>query len=102
MLKIISSTYHIIRAGRLVNLSLSGFIKEVKHILIPNLLLSVLYAGILLFIHNLNVKYLMILFYIPCSYFISYKLYKKNILKDYLLIFRLFPRLNFIRVKLNA
>ncbi|MGN6567675.1 MAG: oligosaccharide flippase family protein, partial [Flavipsychrobacter sp.] len=102
IMKIISSTYHIIRAGQLINLSLAGFIKEVRHILIPNLMLSSVYTVVLLFLHNLNVKYLMILFYIPCSYFISYKLYRKNILKDYLLIFRLFPRLNFIRVRLNA
>jgi len=102
VMKIISSSYHIIRAGKLVNLSLADFIKEIRHIIVPNILLSILYVSILQFIHNLNVKYLMILFYIPCSYFISYKLYKKNILKDYLLIFKLFPRLNFIRVRLNA
>lgn len=102
ILRILSSTYHIIRAGRLINLSLIDFIKEVRHLVIPNLLLSILYVSILQFIHNLNVKYLMMLFYIPGTYFITYKLYKKNILKDYLLIFKLFPRLSFIRTRLNA
>ena len=102
VLRIISSTYHIVRAGNLVNLSLVDFIKEIRHLIIPNILVSALYVSILQFIHNLNVKYLMMLFYIPITYFITYKLYKKNILKDYLLIFRLFPRLNFIRVRLSA
>ena len=102
VMKILSSTYHIIRSGNLISLSPGKFFKELKHVIIPNVLLGILYISVLQFIHNLNVKYLMILFYIPSIYFISYALYRKNILKDYLLVFKLFPGLNFIRVRLNA
>jgi len=96
VLKMINFVYHVYRAGRIINLTIFNFLKEIQHILIPNILLAIVYFSILYFLHNINVKYLMMVMYMPAIYLITFRLYKKDMLKDYLLVCKVFP---FIKVR---
>lgn len=90
-LRIVNFVYHIYRAGRIINITIPAFFREIQHVLIPNMLLGTVYFLTLYFLHNINVKYLMMVMYLPSIYLISYYLYKKDMLKDYLLFCKIFP-----------
>ncbi|MBA3827751.1 MAG: oligosaccharide flippase family protein [Taibaiella sp.] len=98
-LRIVNTMYYIYKSGSLISLTFFNFFSEIKHLVIANLLLGGLTLVTLHFLHNLNLKYLMMVFYMPSAYFLTYLLYKKRMLKDYLLIYKFFPALNFIRNK---
>jgi O-antigen/teichoic acid export membrane protein len=93
VLKILNFGYHIYKVGSIIHLSLIKFVNEIKHVVIPNLLLGGIYLFFLHYLHNVNIKYLMIITYAPIVYFIAFFFFRKNILKDYLLICKLFPAL---------
>jgi PST family polysaccharide transporter len=91
LLRVVNFLYHIYKTGSIINLSIPAFFKEIRHIAVPNILLTILYISVLLFLHNINTKYLMMIMYIPLIYVISYWLFKRETLKDYLLLCKIFP-----------
>lgn len=99
VMRVLQTLFYIYKAGGLITINIATFIQETKHIIISNLLLSILYITALHFLHNHILKYLMMIFYIPAIYAITYMLYKKKLFKDYLLMFKFFPALNFLRYK---
>jgi len=91
VLRMINFTYNIYRAGKMIDLSLYSFIKEIKHIIIPNIIMSIVCIMMIYTLHNNIVVYLMLIVYVPAIIAITYTFYRKNIIQDYLLFTKVFP-----------
>lgn len=99
-IRILGSIYHIYKVGKMIGLSLGSFFNNIKHAIIPNIVLTAICVVGLKHINMPYLQYALMFLYIPAQYIISYTFFKKSILKDYVILGMLFPKVRGVGRKL--
>lgn len=88
---IILALFNFLFIAKKIKLSAISFIKEIAHIVVPSVIMAIVSTVGIYYAHNYYIAYLLLLSYLPVVVILSYLMYKKDVLKDFIIISRLFP-----------
>lgn len=93
---IIKSAFHFYNLSKMINLQVRSILLQLKHVLIPNLVVAIIYLSLVRFVDNDHFHYVMMLLYIPLVYVFSFVVYKNDFFKDYVIFCKLFPHMKLL------